>query len=387
MDPIEPYQGREASAVKHAVLKGYVERLAYKIGSSWPTLNYVEGFAGPWKATTEDLSDTSPHIAIAELRAAREGLRKIGKTPRIRCLFVEKGKRAAAMLAKSVERYDDVETRVLQGAFLEKIPRIVEFVTAAPRPFTFIFVDPNGWTGFDPSVLVPLLRTGDTEIVITFMTKDIVRFINHPNEKIRRSFDPLFESREERTAWSELRGQAREDAIVDAFRRWMKKLGSYKYVVSAVVLHPTRNRTHFHLVYCTRSLEGLRTFRQVERRTLGFHKSVRETARQRARTEKTGQPSMFDAGTVESVSYVDELRSKYHDFARQAVLDQLSERDTVPFEELEETALLHPMTSSRELKRWLDEWKVGGMVKYTGLAPGKRTLKLNKGHRVVWIPT
>jgi three-Cys-motif partner protein len=385
MDPVDPYEGREASAVKHAVLKGYVQRLAYKVGSSWPTLNYVEGFAGPWKATTEDLSDTSPHIAIAELRAAREGLRKIGRNPRIRCLFVEKGKRASATLARSMERYDDVETRVLQGAFLEKIPQIVEFVTAAPRPFTFIFVDPKGWTGFDPSVLAPLLRTGDTETVITFMTKDIIRFINHSDERIRRSFDPLFESQDEREAWIKLRGQAREDAIVDAFRRWMTKLGGYKHVVTAVVLHPTKNRTHFHLVYCTRDLEGLRTFREVESAILGFHKSVRETASRRQQTEKTGQPSMFEVGDVESVSYVDELRSRYHELARRSVLDLIEERGTVPFELLEETALLHPMTSSRELKLWLDEWKARGMVEYLGLGPRERTLKPASGHRVAWV--
>lgn len=234
-------------------------------------------------------------------------------------------------------------------------------------------------------MLAPLLRTGDTETVITFMTKDIIRFINHSDERIRRSFDPLFESQDEREAWIKLSGQAREDAIVDAFRRWMTKLGGYKYVATAVVLHPTKNRTHFHLVYCTRSLEGLRTFREVESATLGFHKSVRETASQRRRAEKTGQPSMFDVGDVESVSYVDELRSRYHNLARESVLQVLKERGTVPFEVLEETALLHPMTSSKESKIWLDEWKARGMVDYSGLAPRERTLKPAKGHRVVWI--
>src|SRR5437868_14659468 len=92
----DPYVGREATEIKHLVLRGYLQKLAYKVGMWCKTLNYVEGFAGPWNAHTADLSDTSPHIAIAELRAAQEGLRKIGRRPpRLRCGSVEAGARAA----------------------------------------------------------------------------------------------------------------------------------------------------------------------------------------------------------------------------------------------------------------------------------------------------
>jgi three-Cys-motif partner protein len=372
--------------VKHAVLGGYVQKLTYKIGSTWPTLNYVEGFAGPWRSRTEDFSDTSPHIAISELLRARSGLKSIGKNPWIRCLFVERDVRKATMLVGSLERYHDVETRVVHGSFLEAVPEVVEFLTEVPRSFTFVFVDPTGWTGFDPQRLEPLLRLRNTEILFTFMTKDIIRFFDHPDSKVRRSFDPLFESQEQRDAWSKLRGRNREDAIVAAFSQWVRKLGLFKYVVSAIVLHPIRNRTHFHLIYATRNIEGLRTFREVEGQTLGLHKSLREGARQRDEVARTGQPSLFGPGTVEGgQSYVDELRDRYHATARGEIRERLELRREVSFDALDEVSLLHPMTSTRDLKAWLSEWKREGLVVYAGLEPTGRTLKPRSGHRVVWL--
>src|SRR5437588_11856344 len=98
-----PYAGREASLIKHTILRGYLQLLAYKVGSWSPVINYVEGFAGPWRAGTEDLSDTSPHIALAELRAARDRRRELKRRyPAIRCLFVERGREASIALRDSL---------------------------------------------------------------------------------------------------------------------------------------------------------------------------------------------------------------------------------------------------------------------------------------------
>ena len=385
MEPLNHYRGREPTAVKHAVLKRYLQRLAYKVGSWCNTLNYVEGFAGPWKTKTEDLSDTSPHIAIGELRAARDGLERIGRVPKIRCLFVEKGKRAAATLLDSMQRYSDIHVKVLQGEFVEKIPDIVEFASIPSQAFTFIFVDPTGWTGFDPDEIAPLLKAGNTEVLITFMTKDIIRFIDHNDGKIRRSFNPLFGSEEQRRAWEGLERRAREDAIVDAFCRRVREVGGYKYVVSAIVLHPTRNRTHFHLIYGTRSIEGLRTFRKVEHDTIGAQKSAREAAKQRERVQRTRQEELFPVGAVESISYLEQLQSQHHEAARQALSALLQSGETVPFESLEEAALLYPMTSTDDLKAWLKDWKDKGLVRSVGMAPRERTLKPGKGHHIMWL--
>lgn len=387
VDPLEAYQGREATAIKHLLLRCYLQKLAYKISGHWKWLNYVEGFAGPWNSHAEDLSDTSPHIAITELRKARGGLARIGRGMGIRCLFVEADKQAAALLERSLQEHADVSAHVLGGRFLDRLGDIADFVRAgsqASPAFTFLFVDPTGWTGYDPEVIAPLLRSRSTEILINFMTKDIIRFINHGDERIRRSFNPLFGSQEARIAWEGPEARDREEAIVARFCERLKEVAGFGYVVAAIVLNPTSDRTHFHLIYGTHDVEGLRTFREVEAKVLEDQVALREKARHRRRIERTGQPELFGPGEVEFRSHVEELRDRYHHDARSKVETLLRGRGEVPYDELEVLALLHPMTSAADLKRWLGEWRKQGLVQYRGLADGERTPKAGKGHRVSW---
>ena len=43
------YRGREQTFVKHFVLEHHLEKLAYKVGWNGRGINYVDGFAGPWR--------------------------------------------------------------------------------------------------------------------------------------------------------------------------------------------------------------------------------------------------------------------------------------------------------------------------------------------------
>jgi hypothetical protein len=217
------------------------------------------------------------------------------------------------------------------------------------------------------------------------MTKDVIRFIDDRREEIRRSFNPLFGSEEARREWQGLQGREREDAIVGAFSRRLREIGGFRHVVTAIVLHPTKDRTHFHLVYATRSDEGLRTFRGVERSALAAQRMIREAARRDARIRRTGQGELFAPGDVEAESYVDQLRARHHAMARETVFALLETRRAVPYDELEVAALLHPMTSTKDVKGWLKDWKDQGWVAYEGLAPREQVPKPGKGHRVLWL--
>ncbi len=68
------YAGREQTEVKHYILRHYLERFAHRVGFGYRTLTYVDTFAGPWNATTDNLSDTSFSIALTKLCEARETL-------------------------------------------------------------------------------------------------------------------------------------------------------------------------------------------------------------------------------------------------------------------------------------------------------------------------
>jgi three-Cys-motif partner protein len=381
----DPYRGREQTEIKHFILRRYMEKLAYKVGTWCATLNYVEGFAGPWRSRDESLADTSPHIALKELDKARDGLHKIGKTPRIRCLFVEEDPPAAEALRASIRNPSN--STVMVGRFLDVIPRVVAWIQAPdcrdPR-FTFLFVDPTGWTGYDPDAIAPVLRAGNAEVLINFMTKDIIRFIDSGDEPTHRSFVRLFGSEEAWEEWQGLTGREREDAIVHAFCRRLGEVGNFEHVVAAAILNPLRDRTHFHLVYGTRHDEGLRTFREVERKALNTQTVTRERARQHRRIELSGQGELFAAGEIESPTYEQELLEHYQETARAAMRDRLRSAGRMRYEDVEVFALLHPMTAPEDVKLWLQEWRSRALLRYTGMGPRERSLKAEAGHVIVW---
>ena len=70
---LENYIGREQAYVKHHLLEKYLSRWAYKIGSSWDLLVFVDGFAGPWGSRDKEFSDASFGIALRVLTEAVEG--------------------------------------------------------------------------------------------------------------------------------------------------------------------------------------------------------------------------------------------------------------------------------------------------------------------------
>ncbi len=69
------YEGREHSAIKHELLKGYLKKLLFIIGSSGvKEITYVDCFAGPWGDESEDLAGTSIAISLDEIKLVRESL-------------------------------------------------------------------------------------------------------------------------------------------------------------------------------------------------------------------------------------------------------------------------------------------------------------------------
>jgi hypothetical protein len=68
--------GREPAGVKHSLLEGYLPELVYRIGRTWDSFAYVDGFAGPWKTHDPNYADSSFGIAIDALRRSQTGLRE-----------------------------------------------------------------------------------------------------------------------------------------------------------------------------------------------------------------------------------------------------------------------------------------------------------------------
>ena len=383
------YARREQTLVKHIILKYYLERFAIIVGSHWDTLTYIDCFSGPWKVKSEKFEDSSFSIALEQLRKARDLHKKqTGKTLKLRCFFLEKTPSAYAKLRQFAGQQDDVIIETKNKKLEDAIQDIKKFVRAGgPTSFSFIFIDPTGWSGFALETITPLLKLDPVEVLITFMTEHIRRFIEWPQKQNQESFIKLFGTSRFKDILKGLDEKDREDAIVTAYSECVKRVGEFKYTSSAIVLHPKKNRTHFHLIYATRDPRGIQVFKDAEKKAMPVMERTRDEAQKRGREERTGQTELgLFSGTVtqDPSEYFRSLRERYLSRARAAVLALLQTKKQLAYDEAWSSAMTFPLTWKSDLKNWIQEWEQDGQLKIMGMKERQRVPKLGEDNCLVW---
>jgi three-Cys-motif partner protein len=380
----ELYEGREQTYAKHCILEGYLQKLAFKVGWNGVTLNYIDGFAGPWKSKSDTLEDTSPHIALRVLRAAREALSARGRPPlSIRAMFVERGSEESKALEASLVSYSDVETEVRHVEFEDVVADAVRFGHEGSKPFCFTFIDPCGWTGYGLKVITPLLQVRRSEVLVNFMTNSINEWIDDPRPQTAATFEDLFGSTGFRDAWHGLRGIDRQEAIVQRYCQRLREAGGFRHVVSAVILMPGQDRAHYHLVYATRKDEGLRVFREIERATLATQGEMRGASMSRRRQQRSGgqQELPFMAQEL-GTRFLRDLIHRYRDRAVKLIASHLPAGASVPFDRIAVQAMQIPMVAEQDVRDLLMEMTEDGRIAVDGLQGRQRTPQWRRGHSI-----
>ncbi len=379
------YDGREQSWVKHQILRRYLERFAYIIGSYRDSITYVDCFSGPWQSHSEEHVDTSFAIAIHELRKARDGLKAKSREVDLRCCFIEEDNAAFEKLREFAMSNGDIEIKTHHGKLEDSIDEIVSFVGQSKRKtFPFVFVDPKGWTGFALDVIKPLLQLRPGEVLINFMTEHIRRFIDWSDESNQQSFVRLFGDESFRQELSGLSGLDRDEACVEQYMKTVQQSGSFSFASCAVVLKSETDRSHFHLVYLTRDAKGVEVFKEAEKKSMKDMEAVRAEAQQKRRVGKSGQKELFSASESHDPTYFDNLRDRYCSRARKDLESLLRDKRMVSYDDAWAMALRKPLVWESDLKDWIKDWKQQGMVSLDGLATGKRSPKYGGGQRIVW---
>ena len=379
------YTGREQTLVKHLILRNYLERFAIIVGHRWDTITYVDCFSGPWNVQSDLFEDSSFAIALDQLRKARDFHQQHGRELKLRCFFLEKKKSAFLKLKQFTETIADAEIEPHNGALEDSVPLIVDFVRkGGRRSFPFIFVDPTGWTGFGMGTIAPLLRLKPGEVLINFMTEHIRRFIDSPHEQTQQSFVRLFGSVIFRNRLIGLTNQDREDAIVQEYNRSVKETGSYTHTSSAIVLHPGKDRTHFHLIYATRSARGVQAFKEAEKKAMPVMQQARGEARKRKREESSGQIELSLGDVAHDPTYYNSLRTRYIEQAKEAISHLLQEKRIATYDEVWSLAMTFPMVWESDLHKWLADWKKSGLLEVVGMSSQQKAPKTDKGISCVW---
>jgi three-Cys-motif partner protein len=380
------YIGREQTRIKHFILREYLERFAHIVGSFSDSITYVDCFSGPWNVRSEELKDSSFVIALEMLRKARTTLAGRGRAFKIRCMFLEKQPAAYARLEQFARQVSDAEIQTRNGELAGNITEILRFVRqGGPGTFPFFFIDPTGWTGFEMSLIAPLLRQRPGEVLINFMTDYIRRFIDHPHQLTRQQFTSLFGSDDAKDRIQALADLAdRKDALFTMYADAVRKRGDFAYSCATIVLYPEIDRPFFHLIYATRHRRGVEVFKDVEQRAMEEQGRTRAAAKQRKREKRSKQPELFSAEALPDVRSIDALRARYLSQARKRVLERLQAKHRVTYESIWDLALSSPLVWDCDIKDWIREWRIAGSLQIEGMKPKERVPKLDHGIVLIW---
>ena len=383
----ELYTGHEQSFVKHTVLEEYLLEFALKVGDYCPSITYVDGFSGPWKAQSEKLEDTSFYIALAKLRQARATLKKRAKQLKLRCFFIEADPTAYGRLKAFADlpENNDVEIVTSNSEFEHAISYVLKFVRDGGQTFPFFFIDPTGWTGFAMKTIRPILQLSPSEVLVNFMTGHIRRFIEAPEQIRQDEFRDLFGSDEFRELPPDLFGQEREDRIVQTYMKSLGQTGTFKYVCAAIVLNPKKDATHFHLIYATRHWKGVEVFKKTERKAMEVQEKLHAEAQQRLRENRDGQGELFGATVLAKTSHYDSLRDRYRSAAHSLVESRLTQDGSLDYDQAWIMTQLHPLVWVSDLKKWIETWQAEKRLRVDGLVGKERVPQFGKRHRLVWL--
>jgi hypothetical protein len=288
-------------------------------------------------------------------------------------------------LKKFADQVKDAEIETRNAELESSVDHILAFVRAGgARAFSFVFIDPTGWSGFSMDTIAPLLRLAPGEVLINFMTEHIRRFIDSPVSETQESFEGLFGSADFRSQLKGLTGHDRIDALVETYMANVKKTGKYSFVCPAIILHPEEDRAPFHLIYATRNPRGVEVFKEAEKRAMAVMEKARADAQQRNRERKTKARDLFHSEVCFQSTIYPELRERYLNKARSEVAQMLKEKRRVLYDVIWSKALTNPLVWASDLKNWIKEWQAGSHLRLEGLTEGERVPKLDHHHYLVW---
>jgi len=296
MEIDKTYKGREHSAIKHELLKDYLEKLLFIIGiSGVREITYVDCFAGPWGNESEDLTGTSIAISLDKIKLVREGLAANNKIydTQFRAIYVEENKSRHARLENFLYENSPsyIEHHALHGDYSQLQD---EILSKCGDGFTFFFIDPKGWTDVGIPKLSKLLERPNSEFLITFMYDFLNRFVGVDDQ--REQVSQLLGDIDEE--WIEnlktMAPKIREEEVVSRYRdRLVTTMGGTGADKSrsfpATVLNKDKNKTIYHMVYLTRHPKGIIEFSRISDKVEIFQRRVRHEWRDK----NTGQMSLI----------------------------------------------------------------------------------------------
>lgn len=272
--PVEKWEYREHTRVKHELLRKYLIPWIIKLGSFHRKVLFIDGFAGRGeyieKKTGKLVSLGSPIIALQVannlLQQAEEG-KKRPYFDKFVCFFIEKDKDNFNNLQDVINREkeklkfkDKLSVYPFNEEFAHIVDHLLEEVGARIGP-SFFFIDPFGFSGVPFATVKNILSLPRTEIFFTFMTRDINRFLAVPH--VERILDQLYPTPEWRQVYKLRNWRERDQALKDLYIKSLLEDAEVKYTWAFRVCMDEKYQTLYYLIYATNHFDGLKIMKDI----------------------------------------------------------------------------------------------------------------------------
>jgi three-Cys-motif partner protein len=373
------YEDREQTAVKHEILARYLSAFVPIVGDWAADIAYIDCLAGPWKSVGPNFEDTSFARAIGVLRDTRRVLGTRGKSPSMRCLFIEKGPEAFSKLKAYCDGINDIEVIPKEWDLAEHIPDVVRFARERNKSFPFVFIDPNGWETLEIELIRPILSLVPGEVLINFMTSWITRFLSDESKGFRRLFSDDWER------LVQLKGEEQEEEIVSSYARLVRLAGKFDYVCTLPVMKPSQDAFHYYMIYGTRHIKGVEVFKKTEEHVIPFMHETRAQAQQRRRFEQSGQHPLFGPQASYRETKFTRFLQRSLERAKSELRRDLESSRNIRFDDAWANVMQHSGVTEGDLRDWLTEWKNQGLLEITNQKPKQIFPRRGQQQSLMWI--
>ncbi len=244
---------------KHQILEEYLKAWFPIIGKWANRIVYLDGFAGPGEY--KDGEDGSPIIAI---KTAIEHT-MLKPTTEITFGFIEKDKERSENLREILkERFEipkNMNIQVENSEFEDSLSKTLNGLEekGAKLAPTFAFLDPFGYSDFPMELIKRLLSYEKCEVLITFMTGFVNRFLDPSHEE---AIAKLYGTKEFLEAKKIEKTEKRIDCLLKLYENKLKEDGGVKYVRSFEMVGKDNNVV-YHLIFGTKHWKGLEVMKKV----------------------------------------------------------------------------------------------------------------------------
>jgi len=191
----------------------------------------------------------------------------------ITCSFIEKNKNNFENLKKEInnetennpEKYEGIKIIPINDEFANVASVIIEKVGGRLAP-SFFFIDPFGFSGVPFHIMKDILSIARTEVFLTFMVRDVNRFLKSSKHWI--SIEELYGiDNVQEVIDSTYSNLPREQALLKLYRDRLHKDAGVKYTFPFLVCADKRLQTTYYLIHATNHPLGCKLMKGIMYRT------------------------------------------------------------------------------------------------------------------------